>query len=180
MTGSSSARRRRPRSRASGRCGPRPAAPPDAPKCSGADAQPTASGRATGTRKRTPLDGIYRLTTTRAETAKLVGVAEKDIVSENYGQWRFVFSRGRLRYTQASEGARRWIRADYRVKGHVLTMTITANGGEAPNGAAEKPGEVFKYRWSLYRDRLTLGPVKGAVSPPGWYLRPWRRVGDAP
>ena len=76
-----------------------------------------------------------------------------------------MFSRGRLRYTQASEGARRWIRADYRVKGHVLTMTITAYGGEAPNGAAEKPGEIFTYRWSLYRDRLTLGPVKGAVSP---------------
>ena len=104
--------------------------------------------------------------------AKLIGESEKDIVSENYGQWRFVFSRGRLRYTQASEGARRWIRADYRVNGHVLTMTITANGGEAPNDAAEKPGEVFKYRWSLYRDRLTLGPVKGAVSPSGWYSGP--------
>jgi TRAP-type C4-dicarboxylate transport system substrate-binding protein len=152
----------------------------DAPRCAASDAaQPAASGQ-TQAGKRTPLDGVYRLTTTREESAESSGESVEETVSENYGQFRFVFDRGLLRYTQASEGNRRWTQADYTVKGHVLTIEITGYGGEAPNGAAEKTGEVFTYRWSLYRDRLTLGPVAGAVSPTVWSVKPWRRIGDAP
>ena len=32
-------------------------------------------------------------------------MADSDLVSENYGHWRFAFDRGRLYYTQASEGS---------------------------------------------------------------------------
>ena len=56
------------------------------------------------------------MTTTREESAKLSGEPAARYASENYGQWRFEFNKGRLRYTQASEGASRWTRADYRVK----------------------------------------------------------------
>ena len=59
-------------------------------------------------------------------------------------------------------------------------FTVTDYGGDAPNGAAEKTGEVFTYRWSRYRDRLSLAPVKGAISPGNFRAKPWRRVGDAP
>ena len=84
-----------------------------------------------------------------------------------------MFDRGRLRlHTGTSEGNRRWTRADYTVKGRTLTIEITGYGGEAPNGSAEKTGEIFTYRWSLYRDRLTLGPVAGAVSPAVWSAQP--------
>ncbi|HET8821159.1 MAG TPA: TRAP transporter substrate-binding protein DctP [Thermoleophilaceae bacterium] len=130
--------------------------------------------------ERTPIDGIYRLTTTREESAKAAGETPEQTFSENYGEWRAVFSRGQLRYTQASEGASRWTKAVYRVKGRVLTLKIVDYGGEAPNGAAEKTGEVFDYRWSLYRDRLTLKAVEGKISPAGWVAKPWRRVDDAP
>jgi TRAP-type transport system periplasmic protein len=135
---------------------------------------------ATAVGERTPIDGVYLLTTTREESAKASGESPQETVSENYGRWRFVFSRGLLRYTQASEGASRWTTATYRVDGDTLTMKVTDYGGEAPTGSAEKTGEVFTYRWSLYRDRLTLEPVEGKVSPAGWLVKPWRRVGDAP
>jgi TRAP-type C4-dicarboxylate transport system substrate-binding protein len=149
---------------------------PDAPACTGTSAaEPQAEA---GVGKRTPLDGIYTLNYTRAEAAEVTNPA--DLVSENWGRWRFVLDRGRMYYTQASEGNRRWTRAHYTVKGHTLEYTITEYGGEAPHGAAEKTGEVFTFRWSRYRDRLSLAPIKGAISPENFRLKPWRRVGDAP
>jgi TRAP-type C4-dicarboxylate transport system substrate-binding protein len=126
----------------------------------------------------TPLDGVYVMTSTREEAVKASG--EPNIDSENYGRYRFVMSRGRLRYTQSSEGASRWTTATYTVKGRIFTFTVTDFGGEAPNGAAEKTGEVYTFRWSRYRDRLTLAPVAGKISPENFRIHPWRRVGDAP
>ena len=38
-------------------------------------------------------------------------------------------------------------------------------GGQAPNNAANKPGEEFGFNWSLYRDVLTLTKKEGMVSP---------------
>jgi TRAP-type C4-dicarboxylate transport system substrate-binding protein len=148
------------------------AARSEAPKCA-------ATSQTSGAAQATPIDGVYRVDTTRDDLRSL-GVPESDIVSENYGHWRFVFDRGRLHYTQSADGASRWTRAAYTVKGDILEYTVTAYGGEAPHGAAEKTGEVFTFRWSRYRDRLTLGPVKGKISPENFRLKPWRRVGDAP
>jgi TRAP-type C4-dicarboxylate transport system substrate-binding protein len=128
--------------------------------------------------KRTPLDGVWTVTTTRKEAAKFMDPG--DLVSENWGRWRYTLSRGRMYYTQSSEGHTRWTRASYTVKDHVFTYTVTDFGGDAPHGASEKTGEVFSFRWSRYRDRLSLGPVKDAVSPRNFSLKPWRRVGDAP
>ena len=137
-------------------------------------------GRAEAVGKRTPIDGVYLLTTTREESAKAAGESPQEAVSENYGRWRFVLNRGLLRYTQASEGASRWTTATYRVDGDTLTIKVTDYGGEAPNDSAEKTGEVYTFGWSLYRDRLTLEPVKGKISPANFRVKPWRRVGDAP
>ena len=137
------------------------------------------SGDATAVGDRTPIDGVYVLEMTREESAKAAGESPQETASENYGRFRFVFSRGLLRYTQASEGASRWTTASYDLDGDTLTMTVTNYGGQAPNGAAEKTGEVFTYHASLYRDRLTLTPVEGKVSPAGWMAKPLRRVGDA-
>jgi TRAP-type C4-dicarboxylate transport system substrate-binding protein len=137
---------------------------------------PTARGSAgPAVATRTPIDGVYRVTTTKKE---LIATGSPDVFSENYGEWRYVFDRGQLRYTQSSEGASRWTKATYTVRGHTLTFTVTDYGGEAPNGAAEKTGEVFTFRWSLFRDRLTLRPVGGKISPDNFRLKPWRRVGD--
>jgi hypothetical protein len=39
-------------------------------------------------------------------------------------------------------------------------------------------GELFTFRWSLYRGVLTLSPVKGAVSPTP--PKPWLRISTTP
>jgi TRAP-type C4-dicarboxylate transport system substrate-binding protein len=147
---------------------------PDAPICSGTT-QAQESGETVG--KRTPMDGIYTVNQTREEAAKTT--PPSDLVSENYGHWRYVLNRGRMYYTQSSEGHSRWTRATYTVKGRIFTFTVTEYGGDAPHGAAEKTGEVFAFRWSRYRDRVSFAPVKGAVSPENFMAKPWRRVGDA-
>ena len=41
-----------------------------------------------------------------------------------------------------------------------------------------RPGEFFTYRWSRYRDRLTLTPVKGRISPEPYRVKPWRLNGE--
>jgi hypothetical protein len=149
----------------------------------GATAQSEAPRCATTARSQggtvTPLDGVYVLDTTRAEMERN-GTPAGDLVSENYGHWRFTLDRGRMHYTQSSEGASRWTKAVYTVRGRTLTFTVTDYGGEAPNNAAEKTGEVFTFRWSRYRDRLTLTPIRGDVSPENFRFKPWRRVGDVP
>jgi hypothetical protein len=57
---------------------------------------------------------------------------------------------------------------------------FTDGGGITPDGAANKPGELFTFRWSLYRGVLTLYPVNGAVSPPTVTAKPWLRVSTSP
>src|SRR5215207_2082051 len=146
---------------------------PDAPSCVDGGSSTSHAGKAT------PIDGVYVVTTTRDETAAAGGADPAELASENYGRWRFVLDHGRLYYTQSSEGASRWTKAEYQVSGDELTFEVTDYGGEAPNGAAEKTGEVFTFRWSRYRDRLTLEPVEGKVSPETFWAKPWRRIGDA-
>ena len=142
-------------------------APDETPSCSASAREETAS-------KTTPIDGTYQLTTTAEELQK--AEPGEELLSENYGHWRFVLDRGRLSYTQSSEGARRWTKGVYTVRGHTLVFRVTEYGGEAPNDAAEKTGEVFTFRWSRYRDTLELSAVRGAISPAGFRLKPWRKV----
>ena len=146
----------------------------EAPRCSKTRSTTRAAGKVT------PIDGVYRMTTTRKEAAEVFGDAPGDIASENYGRWKFVLDRGRLYYTQSSEGASRWTKAVYTVEGDTVAWRVTDYGGEAPNGAAEKTGEVYTFRWSRYRDQLTLTPVAGKISPANFRVKPWRRIGDAP
>ena len=146
---------------------------PDAPSCADGGSSNSRAGKAT------PIDGVYVMTTTREEAAAVGGADPEELESENYGRWRFVLDHGRLSYTQSSEGASRWTKAKYQVRGDELTFEVTSYGGEAPNGAAEKTGEVFTFRWSRYRDRLTLEPVNGKVSPENFRAKPWRRIDDA-
>jgi TRAP-type C4-dicarboxylate transport system substrate-binding protein len=143
--------------------------PPEAPTCSNASSTTSGAGKAT------PIDGVYRMTTTLKESAKFSGDAPGDIDSENYGRWRFVLDRGRLYYTQSSEGSSRWTKAIYTVKGNRITWRVTDYGGEAPNGASERTGEVYAFNWSRYRDQLTLTPAAGKISPENFRVKPWRR-----
>ena len=58
-------------------------------------------------------------------------------------------------------------------------MSVINGGGIAPDGGTNAPGEYFTYRWSLYRDQLTLRRY-GATSPTPLLATAWRRVSTTP
>ena len=46
-----------------------------------------------------------------------------------------------------------------------MIQQIVVSANNAPNNAANKPGEEFGFNWSLYRDVLTLTKKEGMISP---------------
>ena len=119
---------------------------------------------------RTPLDGAWQMDSGRAASGP-------DLLDENWGHWIFVFERGRFAITQENRTSCTWGYGTYTVHGDRTTWLFTDGGGDAPNDAANKPGEEFAFRVSLFRDTATLGPVKGAVSPVNFDAKPWRKLG---
>jgi TRAP-type C4-dicarboxylate transport system substrate-binding protein len=126
-----------------------------------------------------PLDGVWQFTTTAADL-RAAGVGQGDIVPENYGMWTFVIDRGRFAFTQENRQACTWTYGSLTVTGDRFEQLVTDGGGIAPNGALSKPGELYTFRWSLYRGMLTLYPVKGAVSPNPSLGKPWPRISATP
>jgi TRAP-type C4-dicarboxylate transport system substrate-binding protein len=129
----------------------------DAPACS------PASARAETRTARTPLDGVYRQHTTAADL-RSAGTPEGDVNPGSYGTLQTVLDRGRFTQTQSASGI---ASGTYTVAGNTLTMRY-------PNG------ELFTFRWSLYRDQVTLAAAPGKTSPAPMLATPWRRTGDAP
>lgn len=142
-------------------------ATPDAATCAGAGVQMPAIGQATA------IDGVYSYHTTLDEL-RAADPYPADDIPENYGDFQTVFNRGL--FTQAQPLGDKEA-GTFLVVGNKLTMTVTQGSG---GPAHDRPGEVFTYYWSLYRDQLTLREVSGQVSPVGLTLRPWTRLGDAP
>ena len=125
----------------------------------------------------TPIDGVYRTTTTFADE---LDAGDPQPILENYGDWVWVFDRGRFAFSQENAEACTWGYGSYVVDRDQLVVDFVDGGGDAPNNAANKPGEHFVYRWSLYRDALTLEAVEGQISPPNFMAKPWRTTGEKP
>ena len=124
------------------------AAPPDTIACPPSD-DPAAAP--------TSIDGVWEVTISKEELAKIVDPA--DVVPENYGHFLYVFDRGHFALSQESELACTWEYGNYTVDGDHVTVTMIDGGGLAPSGAKAKPGERWVYRWSDYRDQLTLNAL---------------------
>jgi hypothetical protein len=120
----------------------------------------------------TPVDGVYEMTTDKSAAA--------EFYAENWGKWIFVFDRGRFAFTQENRDACTWGFGEFSVKGREMTWTVIDGGGIAPTGAVNKPGELFMFGWSRYRDALALTPVEGAVSPENFRAKPWHRISATP
>jgi TRAP-type C4-dicarboxylate transport system substrate-binding protein len=144
--------------------------PDEIPSCAGI----TATDRPS-TRVRTPFDGTYRMVTTQTDAA-----VDPQQSPENWGTWTFVFDRGRFAITQENERACTWGYGTYTVSGDTVTWLFTDGGGIAPTNAQNKPGEQFTFRWSAYKERMTLSAQPGAISPLPLFLSPWRRLGTDP
>jgi len=107
------------------------------------------------------------------------GAAENDVHSDNYGVWETVLDRGRFSQQQPNHAA---AEGTFAVAGNVITFTVTA--GKPGKFTETRPGEVYRFKWSRYRDFLQLAPSEGSSaksgdSPPTWFVKPWRRLGAA-
>jgi TRAP-type transport system periplasmic protein len=123
------------------------------------------------------LDGVWRYTDTPADL-QAIGASQGDIVPENYGTFTMVVDRGRFAVTQENAQACTWAYGTFAVRGDRFEQLVTDGGGIAPDGAVNKPGELFTFRWSRYRGVLTVYPVKGAVSPTP--PKPWVMISTSP
>jgi TRAP-type C4-dicarboxylate transport system substrate-binding protein len=126
------------------------------------------------------LDGVWQVTDTAAELRAASGTAVGDVVPENYGTWTLVLDRGRFAFTQEDRQACTWGYGTFTVNGDRFEWLVTDGGGIAPDGATNKPGEFFIFRWSLYRGVLSLSPVAGAVSPSNFRVKAWLRISGTP
>ena len=127
---------------------------------------------------RSPLDGVWQFSTTIAQL-KTVSTDPTEWIPENVGNTTVVVDRGRFVITQVDPQACTWQYGKIAVHGDVFTLTFINGGGISPNGAYNRPGEYFEYRWSLYNGRLTTGSYHN-VSPSPLRVVPWNRVSTTP
>jgi TRAP-type C4-dicarboxylate transport system substrate-binding protein len=128
----------------------------------------------------TPVDGLWRMSSTREQYAAIA--PPSDVVPENWGEFTFAFTGGRFAFTTENGKACLWAYGRYAVKGDIVEWTVEDGGGISvtEEDFFNIPGEFFTYRWSRYRDRLTLEPVRGAVSAEPYRVNPWRLLDDEP
>jgi hypothetical protein len=127
-----------------------------------------------------PLDGVWRFSDTAAELAAVPATQQGDVEPENYGVWTLVLDRSRFAVTQEDRPACTWGYGTFTVAGDRFEWLFTEGGGIAPDGATNKPGEFFIYKWSLYRGVLTLYSEPGAVSPSNFMVKPWTLISATP
>jgi TRAP-type C4-dicarboxylate transport system substrate-binding protein len=147
--------------------------PEDPPGCGA-----TAPGREGGAA--TPVDGLWRMDSTRDQYAAIA--PPSDVVPENWGEFTLAFREGRFAATTENGKACLWLYGRFEVKGDIVEWTVEDGGGISvtEEDFFNQPGEFFTYRWSRYRDRLTLGPVRGAVSAEPYRVNPWRLLDAEP
>jgi TRAP-type C4-dicarboxylate transport system substrate-binding protein len=135
-----------------------------------------AGGATTSPSPSAPFDGTYQMVTTEQESRK----ADPNVPPENWGNWIFVFGRGRFAITQENAAACTWGYGTYVVTGRRVEWRFIDGGGIAPTDSQNKPGEHFLFGWSRYHDTMTLTPVAGAISPQNFIAKPWHRLSATP
>jgi TRAP-type C4-dicarboxylate transport system substrate-binding protein len=138
------------------------------------EAAPACGPESRGVTERSPLDGVWVMNTKYGDEP-----SDPSPGPDNYGHWIFVFDHGHFADTQEYLNACTWGYGTFTVNGDKMAWTFT-DGGGINAGGANKPGEFFSFRWSLYRDTLTVSPVPGAISPVNFYGKPWHRISLAP
>ena len=93
---------------------------------------------------------------------------------ENNGENRWVLDGGHFEMTQKNGASDRWTKGTYVVRDNIVEFTSrTTAASPRTIRPREKRARSSPYTWSLYRDKLTLGPVEGAVSPENFSAKPW-------
>jgi TRAP-type C4-dicarboxylate transport system substrate-binding protein len=125
-----------------------------------------------------PIDGIWEMRVGRDDLIgnpayKLLRDASRHPTAQDLrldpGVYRLVLHGGRVSSSITASAENVSASGVYTLHGGRIEITLT-KGNSA--------GETWVYRWSLYRDRLTLRGFPGVVSPPNPAFAPWRRVGQ--
>jgi hypothetical protein len=138
------------------------------PRCKGARTTTAGGEKAVG--------GVYRMHVEAAAVARHDHVPLEYVTQENYGDFVLVIERGRFAFTQENKNACTWAYGKATLKDSELDWDFTDGGGIAPTGAVNKPWEYFAWRWSLYRQVLTLRPI----NPTDLTVERWQRVSATP
>jgi TRAP-type C4-dicarboxylate transport system substrate-binding protein len=144
-----------------------------APTCVADERQQASAGA-------TRVDGLWRMDSTESEYAEIASPG--DVVPENWGEFTYAFADGRFAFTTENGEACLWAYGSYVVKGDVVEWTVEDGGGISvtEENFFNRPGEFYTFRWSRFRDRLTLAPVKGTISPEPYRVNPWRLLDERP
>jgi TRAP-type transport system periplasmic protein len=130
-------------------------------------------GGGTKTTQVTPLDGVWEVSYTRDELAA-AHPDPSEVVPENYGSFTLTLRRGHFSFTRPGARPGPQTSGAYAVRGD----TITFYQGQ----------EVWKYKWSVYRQTLTFQKLGGQApdcspsvslgqcEPTTFVVKPWRRV----
>jgi TRAP-type C4-dicarboxylate transport system substrate-binding protein len=140
---------------------------------------PSASAYSEG-RSISAIDGDYTVFFSAAEAHAAGADPDPHPVAENWGEFRLALDRQRFAFTQYNAEACTWGFGTFSFTGDTLTLELAGGGGRAPNGAVNRPGELFSYEVTSYRGYLRWAAVPGAVSPAGWAFKPWRREAAQP
>jgi hypothetical protein len=129
-----------------------------------------------GANEAAQLDGVYRSNTSAAELGRIDAAGES---AQNWGTWTLVLDRGRFAFTRENDQACTWAYGALRKrKGNLIDWTVI-DGGGSPGAAGSQPRDSYRFRWSRYRDVLTLSPAKGGSA--GYFAaKPWRRIAEKP
>jgi TRAP-type C4-dicarboxylate transport system substrate-binding protein len=137
--------------------------------------------RVTGSTSVGPLDGVYEVDVSRSDLVRAGDAG--DAIPENLGHYVYVFDGGRFAFTQEGARACTWQYGKLGIHGKRMTWDFIDGGAppaKAPNHGYNHPGDFFEFKWSLYRNTLTLAPVAGATSPTPSFVNPWHRVTTTP
>ena len=125
------------------------------------------------------INGNYSLSYTDREMVA-GGAPGEEVQSENWGDFRLVLDRGRFASTQRNAEACTWNYGTFTFDGKTLELSLAGGGGKAPNGAVNKPGELFDYTVSAYHDSMKWSLAPDAAGPWGWTIKPWHRETSKP
>jgi TRAP-type C4-dicarboxylate transport system substrate-binding protein len=135
-----------------------------------------AARSASGAAASTPIDGSWVMTTTvsglkRNPAYRAYGYNDptEDDFRADAGTSRLVLHNGKLQWSATNVGGSSADTGTYRIDGDRVVFHIT--GGH-------DIGEIWTYRWSVYRDTLTFRrPPTGHQGPPNPTFASWHRAG---
>jgi TRAP-type C4-dicarboxylate transport system substrate-binding protein len=154
--------------------------------CTGTTIDPNSDVPTTTTTPETPLDGVWEVTYSRDELVA-AHPDPSEVEPSNYGHSTLELHGGDFSYsyvTQTGDGGEPSLIGTYAVAGDEMVFYVARN----QEGTGYHGPEMWRYTWSVYRDRLTFEKVFGeapdcslAISlgrcePTGIVVKPWRLV----